>query len=135
MELADTSAWGKASRPGMEWFVKAVEDGEIVVCDVVAMELLTAARDMRDFAALEAALEACPWLRVEGADWDEARRIQGLLAEHGPLHHRAVKLPALLIAAVAIRYAMAIVHYDTDFDRIATVTGQPVRWAAPRGSL
>ena len=46
MELADTSAWGKASRPGMEWFAGSVEDGEIAVCDMVVMEVLTSAREM-----------------------------------------------------------------------------------------
>lgn len=46
-----------------------------------------------------------------------------------------MKLPDLLIAAVANRSGLIVVHYDSDFDRIAAVTGQPVRWAAPRGSL
>jgi len=27
------------------------------------------------------------------------------------------------------------IHYDADYDTIAEITGQPVRWAAPRGSL
>jgi predicted nucleic acid-binding protein len=135
MELADTSAWGKASRPGMDWFAAAVEDGSIAVCDMVVMEVLTSARDAGDFRDLEAALAACPWLRVEVADWDEARRVYGRLAEQGPLHHRAVKIPDLLIAAVANRNGLTVVHYDSDFDRIAAVTRQPVRWAAPRGSL
>jgi hypothetical protein len=102
---------------------------------MVVMELLTSARDARDFRDLEASLAACPWLRVEATDWDEARRVYGLLSEQGPLHHRAVKIPDLLIAAVASRHALAVVHYDSDFDRISAITGQPVRWAAPRGSL
>jgi predicted nucleic acid-binding protein len=119
----------------MGWFAAAVEDGEIAVCDMVAMEVLTSARDGRDFGQLEAALAACPWLRVEVTDWDEARRVYRLLAEQGPLHHRAVRIPDLLIAAVAARNGLAVVHYDSDFERIAEVTGQPVRRAAPRGSL
>jgi predicted nucleic acid-binding protein len=135
VELADTSAWGKAHRPGMEWFREAVEDGEVAVCDMVAMEVLTSARDAGDFRELEQALEACPWLRIETADWDEARRVYGMLAEQGPLHHRAVKIPDLLIAAVAARHGVPLVHYDEDYDRIAAITGQPVRWVAPRGSL
>jgi len=28
-----------------------------------------------------------------------------------------------------------IVHYDQDYDLIASVTGQPARWVAARGSL
>jgi hypothetical protein len=32
-------------------------------------------------------------------------------------------------------HGLALVHYDVDFDAIAGVTGQPMRWLAPRGSL
>ena len=63
--------------------------------------------------------------------WDIFRE----LAARGPLHHRQVKIPDLLIAAVAARNALTIVHYDSDYDIIASVTGQPTRWGAPRGSL
>ena len=53
----------------------------------------------------------------------------------GPLHHRQVKIPDLLIAAVAARNGLTLLHYDSDYDIIAGVTGQPTHWAAPRGSL
>jgi predicted nucleic acid-binding protein len=46
-----------------------------------------------------------------------------------------VKIPDLLIAACAERHGVQIVHYDRDFDTIAAITGQEVRWVAPRGSL
>ena len=134
MELADTSVWARASRPGMEWFLEAVEDGDIAVCDMVVMEVLTSARDGDDFRRLESALAACPWHRVEVVDWDSARAVYRSLAEQGPLHHRAVKIPDLLIAAVADRLHLPVVHYDEDYERIAAVTGQATRWAASRGS-
>jgi predicted nucleic acid-binding protein len=41
----------------------------------------------------------------------------------------------LLIAAVAARHAMTVIHYNSDYEIIASVTRQPTRWAAPRGSL
>lgn len=135
IELADTSVWGKSHRPGVDWFPSAVEEGQIAVCDMVMMEVLTTARDGNDFRQLELALMACPWFRVEVADWDEARRVYAALAAEGPLHHRAVKISDLLIAAVGARNNLTVVHYDEDFDRIAAVTGQSVRWCAARGSL
>jgi predicted nucleic acid-binding protein len=135
VELADTSVWARQRRPGVvEWFPRAVEDGSIAVCDMVVMEILTSAVDHADFLALEDALQACPWHRVEPQDWDRAREVYRLLAQR-PLHHRSVKIPDLLIAAVAERARTPLVHYDEDYDRIAAVTGQPVRWAALRGSL
>lgn len=134
-ELADTSVWARKDKPGLEWFAPAIEDGRIAVCDMVVMELLWSARDGADFEAIETALAGCPWLRIEASDWDEARRVFRELAGRGPLHHRQVKIPDLLIAAAAARTALTLVHYDQDYDVIAGITGQRTRWAAPRGSL
>lgn len=134
-ELADTSVWARSGKTELEWFRDAIEEGRIAVCDQVVMELLWSARDIADFRATEAALLACPWFKVEADDWDEARRIFGELAAREPLHHRQVKIPDLLIAAVAARNQLTVVHYDADFEVIAGISGQPTRWAAPRGTL
>jgi predicted nucleic acid-binding protein len=134
-ELADTSVWARKDKPGLDWFGPALEDGRIAVCDMIVMELLWSARDGADFQTTEAALQACPWYPVEARDWTEARRVFRALAARGPLHHRQVKIPDLLIAAVAAREALTVVHYDADYDVIASVTGQSTRWAVPRGSI
>ena len=57
------------------------------------------------------------------------------LAQRSSLGHRAVKHQDLLIAAAAEAAGLPVLHYDQDFERIAAVTGQPVEWLAPRGSL
>jgi predicted nucleic acid-binding protein len=67
--------------------------------------------------------------------WRRATDVFELLAEQGPLHHRQVGLPDLLIAAAAELAELPVLHYDRDFDVIAAVTGQPVRAIAPLGSL
>lgn len=134
-ELADTSVWARQGKPGLAWFGTAVTEGRIAVCDMVAMELLWSARGHADFILTESALAACPWFEVEPADWTEARRVFRELAALGPLHHRQVGTPDLLIAAVAARRGVTLVHYDSDYDTIAAITKQPTRWAAPRGSL
>lgn len=41
----------------------------------------------------------------------------------------------LLIAASAELADLVLVHYDRDYDAIASVTGQATRWIAPRGTL
>lgn len=135
VELADTSVWARKDKPGLEWFGPALGDGRIAVCDMVVMELLWSARDVADFRATEQGLLACPWPETGPGDWVEARRVFRELAARGPLHHRQVKIPDLLIAAVAARRGMTVVHYDGDYDAIASVTGQPTRWAARRGSI
>ena len=43
-------------------------------------------------------------------------------------------LPDLLIAAVAERHTVTILHYATDFDTIAKITDQSSQWVVERGS-
>ena len=44
-------------------------------------------------------------------------------------------MPDLLIAAVAEQHRVTVLHYDADYDRIAEITGQPMRWIVPRSSV
>ena len=67
------------------------------------------------------------------ADFDRAIGVMEELARHG--QHRAVSLPDLLIAAVAEREHLLVLHYDADYDLVAAVTGQPMQWVVPRGSV
>jgi predicted nucleic acid-binding protein len=49
--------------------------------------------------------------------------------------HRGCGGTDLLIAACAEVHGIPVLHYDRDFDLIASVTGQPVKWVVPRGSV
>jgi predicted nucleic acid-binding protein len=40
-----------------------------------------------------------------------------------------------VLAAVAERHGLTVLHYDADFDHVALVTGQGVQWIVPRGSV
>jgi hypothetical protein len=62
-----------------------------------------------------------------------AREVQTLMAQRGM--HRAAGPVDLLIAAVAEQYRATILHYDADFEHIASVTGQQHQWIVPRGSV
>jgi hypothetical protein len=48
---------------------------------------------------------------------------------------RSAGLPDLLIAAVAERERVTILHYDSDYDLITEVTGQPAQWIVPRATV
>ena len=135
IELADTSVWYRIAKPALAWFQMAVVAGEVGVCDMVMMELLYSTRDRADYDSTERNLLACPFYPVEPADWAEARRVWRALVRTGPgPHHRQVGHQGLLIAAVAARNGLTVVHYDSDYEIIARITSQPVRWAAPRGT-
>lgn len=66
-------------------------------------------------------------------DFSRAAEVQGLLATEGA--HRAVSTADLLIAAVAERHRLPVLHYDGDFDLISGHTRQPTRWIVRRGSV
>jgi predicted nucleic acid-binding protein len=53
-----------------------------------------------------------------------AVEVQALLADQG--RHRAPAIPDLLVAAVAERAGLTVLHLDKDFELIAEVTAQPV---------
>ena len=134
VEIADTSVW--AHKEELPDFGLRFLAGLVGVTDMIVMELLYSARDVADYTQIEGDLDGCAFYRVEPQDWDEGRRVwRELLSRGSGPQHRQVGHQDLLTAAVAARHGLTIVHYDEDFDLIASVTGQPVRWAAPQGSL
>jgi predicted nucleic acid-binding protein len=136
VELADTSVWAQKSHPSIRrWFEAAIGAGEIAVCDMVALELLHSASTHLVYERLEDSLDAMPWLRMAQPEWARAREVYGELSRQGQPGHRAVKHADLLIAAAAELAGVGLVHYDKDYDLIASVTGQPARWVRPRGSI
>lgn len=64
--------------------------------------------------------------------WDRALRVQAELAEKSA--HRVAALPDLLIAATAERHGVTVLHYDHEYDLIASITGQAMRWIVDRGT-
>ena len=72
-------------------------------------------------------------LAMSEAIMQRAIEIQSLLAAQS--QHRGVSLPDLMVAACAERHEATVLHYDGDYDRITTITGQPVQWVGPSGSV
>ena len=72
------------------------------------------------------------YIETTDEQWQRALEVQRELAVKSM--HRAVKLPDLVIAAVAESEGLTLLHYDADFEYIAEVTGQAVRVGLPRGS-
>jgi predicted nucleic acid-binding protein len=73
------------------------------------------------------------WLATHDEDWRRTLDVQAAWWRGGRM--RAVGLPDLLIAAVAEREHVTVLHYDGDYGLIAQVTGQPVQWVVPRGTV
>jgi predicted nucleic acid-binding protein len=137
MELFDTSVWAWRRRPQVAgWFDRALLDGELAVCDMVALEILSAAPNARWHEHMAARLKSLPWLHMGDREWRRALEVHLLLEQRlGTNVRRGVKHTDLLIAAAAEVHDLPLVHYDQDYDAIQRVTGQDMRWVEPRGSL
>jgi predicted nucleic acid-binding protein len=137
IELADTSAWTNRHKDAhvLADFNARIARGHVATCDMVKLELLWSARDHADFVSLRGELDALPAVPIEPPLWRRAITVLEAIAASGPLHHRRMRIPDLLIAAAAEFAGMPVCHYDRDFELIAKVTGQPVRAIAPLGSL
>ena len=136
-ELIDTSALilGVRDERVRGWLADAVAKDEIVLCDIVALEYLMGARTTDDYARTELALAGFQWVETVPDDWRRARDVHRALAGTGGGLQRSVRIPDLLIAAIGQRVGLPVAHYDQDYDRIASITGQPARWVLPRGSV
>lgn len=133
--LADKSALTRReTRPEVRRVIEPLLlSGAIATCGVVDLELLYSASSPAIYASLAASLRALPRVPLTEAIIDRALEVQGLLAKRS--QHRAVPLPDLIIASCAESAGLTVLHYDTDYERIGKLTGQPTQWVIPRGSV
>ncbi len=132
--LVDKSALARLKTdPVAEVLRPLVVRGLTGVCGMIALELLYSSRNADEHATISLAIDTREWLYTEDGDFRRAVEVQAGLAATG--RHRAVPPADLVIAAVAERHKVTVLHYDSDFDLIAGITGQPTQWVVPRGSL
>jgi predicted nucleic acid-binding protein len=131
--LADTSALARLRhRPVAAVLGPMIEAGLVATCGVIEFELGWATRSGKEFGQLRADRDVgYEWLPTNDQDWRRALDVQSALWRGGQV--RAVGFPDLLVAAVAERERITVIHYDSDYELIAQVTGQPVTWVVPRG--
>ena len=133
--LADTSALARLHRPPVTSVLgPLVQSGLVATCGVVELEVLWSTRSAGEYDEVLADRRVgYEWLATEDGDWRRAIDVQAELWRRGQA--RTVPLPDLLVAAVAERHRVTVLHYDDDYDRIAAVTGQPAQWVVPRGTV
>lgn len=133
--LADTSALARLHHPVVAAVLAPLmEAGVVATCGVIEFELGWATRSSAELDELRADRAAgYEWLPTRDEDWRRALEVQAALWRGGRM--RAVGLPDLLVAAVAERERVTVLHYDGDYEFIAQITGQPVQWIVPRGAV
>lgn len=130
--LVDNSVFARQTKPSVAERLRPLsQQGLLALCGITIMELQVSARSSKDLEFIRLAFEAFERLVMPDDVWDRAIDIQSALVEQSL--HRTVKIPDLLIAAIAERHRVTVLHYDKDFDRIAEVTGQPTEWVVPPG--
>jgi predicted nucleic acid-binding protein len=125
--LIDKSAFVRlaASPDAQEWATR-IERGMVRISTVTRLEVGFSARtggELRNFLG-RPPLAVMPVEYVTPAMEDRAVEVQAMLADRG--QHRAPGIPDLLIAAVAERAGLTLLHLDKDFELIAEITGQSV---------
>ncbi len=131
--LADKSALSRLTIPAVrDRLGPLLINGLVATCPIIDLEVLYSARSLVDYEGMRLERRALPSFPITPAVTDRSLEVQYELAKRG--QHR-ISLPDLLIAAVAELNDLAVIHYAADYDRIAAITGQPVEWVAPRGSL
>lgn len=133
--LADTSALARLHRPAVAAALgPLIEAGLVATCGVIEFELGWATRSSAEFDKVRADRDiGYEWLATSDEDWRRALDVQAALRRSGRI--RAVGFPDLLIAAVAEREHVTVLHYDSDYDHIAAITSQPMQWVIPRGTI
>lgn len=124
--LIDKSALVRLGRSShTDAWADRIERGLVCVATVTLLEVGYSARDPDDLRAglREPPVASMPVEYATPGAEDRAVEVLTLLADRG--HHRAPSVPDLLIAAIAERAGLVVLHQDKDFDLIAEVTGQP----------
>lgn len=135
--VVDNSAFQRGGHPAVraDW-LRAIDEGHLYRSSILQFEVLYSARNAREHTELREELEAFRPLELSGDIVGAALQAQAELARHAPGFHR-VSHQDYLVAAVAAAHGLGVLHYDSDFDRIAehsTLAFESV-WIAPAGAL
>jgi predicted nucleic acid-binding protein len=131
--LVDTSVLTRLRHEPVRVVVEPLSAvGALARSGITDLEIGSSARSAEEWDQAADALEAFELIETSADHLRRARQVQRLLASK---HQRGRKVPDLLVAAAAEANDLVVLHYDADFDRIAAVTGQPVEWVVPAGSV
>jgi len=137
--LVDNSAWLRLADAALptkraDQIAEALESGSIATCLPFLLEAVYSARDACEHDQLLAELLSLPRYHLDDAAEQRALDAQAQLARVG--HHRLPPVD-LLVAALADRHDIGVLHYDHDYDLIAEKTDLEFDsvWLAARGTL
>lgn len=122
MILVDTSAWIEFLRDTGSPTCGRVDEalgGEIAICEAIRMEVLAGGRDGPHMDGLRRLLARAVMISIEPGDFDHAAALYRVCRRRG---ETVRKLIDCLIAAVAIRADVPVLHNDSDYETLARHT-------------
>lgn len=133
--LADKSALARIKHPSVERrLAPLILAGEIATCGIIELEVLYSARGYDDLVSVRSErTDAFPNVPIKQRDFDRATDLLAALARAGK--HRSAGIPDLLLASLAERTGLTLLHYDQDFDLIAAHSRLKAEWVVPRASV
>jgi predicted nucleic acid-binding protein len=132
--LGDTSAVARLGMPEVaERLVPLLEAGLVARCTPTDLEAGYSSPSPRAHLTTRQQRSAWPFAPMDQHVLDRAVAVQDALAARS--EQRGAKIADLLIAAAAESAGLVILHYDHDFDLIATITRQPTEWILPAGTI
>ncbi|MER6994678.1 PIN domain nuclease [Streptomyces sp. NPDC000410] len=130
--LVDTSALCRWDRDAAAEVLDDLDErGLLAICAPTEYEMIHSARTKEEAMRLRSWMRGFSYTPCDDEQLERALQIQNEALIRGS---RALSFSDLLIAAVAEREGLTILHYDGDFDMIAEITGQWTRWVAEPGT-
>jgi predicted nucleic acid-binding protein len=131
--LVDTSVISRLGVDSVRAIVDPLaEEGRLGRTGITDLEVGYGSRNAREWDQDMDDLSILELVETTSEHVRRARQVQRLLASRS---QRGRKVPDLLIAAAAEQAGLTLLHYDSDFDLIARVTGQRCEWIVPAGSI
>lgn len=132
--LGDTSVLARLTNPDVSpRLAPLLEAGLVARCTPTDLEAGYSSPNPKAHRAIRRLRAAWPLVAMDQDVLDRAVAVQDALADRS--QQRGAKIADLLIAAAAEAAGLVVLHYDHDFDLIASVSGQPVEWIVPAGSV
>lgn len=131
--LADKSALARFPlAPVARRLRPLMEEGLIATCAIVDLEVLYSSRNVGDYEEIFEERRSLDVAPITPEVTMRAIELQHELARRG--QHR-VPIPDLIISAAAASAGLVVLHYDSDFPRLAAAGGAQAEWAVPQGSV
>lgn len=130
--LVDTSVITRLAHPAVRSRLRDLDGAGLARTPMTDLEVGFSARNAAEWDELLRALDAFTMIEMSQHHFERARQVQRMLADRGL---RGRKVPDLLIAAAAESTARTVLHFDRDYDHIASATAQAVEWIIEPGSI